>query len=62
VPDPQNALGPAGLIAAAGTVLIVTEVLMEALHPAALVTVTVYVPVADAVIAAVVAEPPVAFH
>jgi hypothetical protein len=62
VPDPQNVLGPAGVIAAAGRGCTVTVLLAEAVQPAALLTVTAYVPLADAVIAAVVADPPVAFH
>jgi hypothetical protein len=45
-----------------GNAFIDTVLLAEAVQPAALVTVTAYVPLADAVIAAVVAEPPVAFH
>ena len=41
VPDPQNVLGPDGVIAAVGIGLIVTTLLAEAVHPEALVTVTV---------------------
>ena len=40
VPDPQNVLGPDGVIAAVGIALMVTTLLAEAVHPEALVTVT----------------------
>jgi hypothetical protein len=63
VPDPQKVLGPAGVIEATGFGCMVTTLLALALQPVAgVVTVTVYVPLAEAVIAAVVALPPVAFH
>jgi len=61
LPDAQKVVGPDGVMLADPGV-IDTILLAEAVHPAALVTVTVYVPLAEAVIAAVAAEPPVAFH
>ena len=50
-------------VGADGSGLIVTTLLALAVQPVAgVVTVTVYVPLAETVIAAVIADPPVAFH
>ena len=49
-------------VGAEGMGLTVTTLLAETVQFDALFTVTVYVPLADAVMAAVVAEPPVAFQ
>jgi hypothetical protein len=50
------------IAATTGRGLTVTELLAVAVHPPVPVTVTVYVPLAVAVIEDVVADPPVAFH
>lgn len=62
VPRVQMAAVPV-MDATTGNVFAVTVVLAEAVQPVTgVVTVTVYVPLVDAVTAAEVADPPVAFH
>jgi hypothetical protein len=57
VTDPpwQKVVGPSGVITAIGKELTVTLMLSVSVQPLALVTVTMYVPLADTVITAVVA-------
>jgi len=62
LPGAQKVVAPDGVMVAVGFALTVTTLLAAAVQPAAFVTVTVYVPDALAVMAAVVADPPVAFH